>query len=62
MDIEDRHSFSPHDINEGLVITKYYSVCGIAKAVWLDREAGVKLCEDCYWRGLRKEAEESGVV
>ena len=38
------------------------SVCGVAKAVWLDREAGVKLCEHCYGRGLRKEAEESGVV
>ena len=38
------------------------SVCGIAKAVWLDREAGVKLCEHCYGRELRKEAEESGVV
>jgi len=38
------------------------SVCGIAKAVWIDREAGVKLCEHCYGRGLRKEAEESGVV
>jgi len=38
------------------------SVCGVAKAVWLDREMGVKLCEHCYGRGLRKEAEESGVV
>jgi len=38
------------------------SVCGIAKAVWIDRETGVKLCEHCYGRGLRKEAEESGVV
>ncbi len=38
------------------------SVCGVAKAVWLDREAGVKLCEHCYGRGLRKEAEEAGVV
>jgi hypothetical protein len=38
------------------------SVCGVAKAVWLDREAGVKLCEHCYGRGLRKEAEEGGVV
>ena len=27
------------------------SVCGIAKAVWLDRETGVKLCEHCYGRG-----------
>jgi hypothetical protein len=38
------------------------SVCDVAKAVWLDRETGVKLCEHCYGRGLRKEAEESGVV
>jgi len=38
------------------------SICGVAKAVWLDRETGVKLCEHCYGRGLRKEAEESGVV
>jgi len=38
------------------------SVCGVAKAVWLDREAGVRLCEHCYGRGLRKEAEESGAV
>lgn len=38
------------------------SVCGVAKAVWLDRETGVKLCEHCHGRGLRKEAEESGVV
>jgi len=38
------------------------SICGVAKVVWLDREAGLKLCEHCYGRGLRKEAEESGVV
>ena len=38
------------------------SVCGIAKAVWIDREAGVKLCEHCYRRGVREEARESGVV
>jgi hypothetical protein len=37
------------------------SICGIAKAVWIDHEAGVKLCENCYGRGLRKEAVESGV-
>lgn len=37
-------------------------VCGIARAVWLDREGGVNLCEHCYGRGLRNEAEESGVV
>jgi hypothetical protein len=38
------------------------SVCGIAKAVWIDREAGVKLCEHCYGRGVREEAQEAGVV
>ena len=38
------------------------SVCGIAKAVWLDREAGVKLCEHCYGRGVREDAQEAGVV
>jgi hypothetical protein len=31
-------------------------VCGIAKAVWLDREVGVKLCEHCYGRGVREDA------
>jgi len=38
------------------------SVCGIAKAVWIDREAGVKLCEHCYGRGVRGDAQEAGVV
>jgi len=38
------------------------SVCGIAKAAWIDREAGVKLCEHCYGRGLRESAREAGVV
>ncbi|WP_292427390.1 hypothetical protein [Methanoregula sp.] len=38
------------------------SVCGIAKAVWLDRETGVKLCEHCYGRGVREDAQEAGVV
>jgi len=38
------------------------SVCGVAKAAWLDRQTGVKLCEYCYGRGLRKEAEESGRI
>ena len=38
------------------------SVCGIAKAVWIDREAGVKLCEHCYGRGVREDAREAGVV
>jgi hypothetical protein len=38
------------------------SVCGIAKAVWLDREGGVKLCEHCYSRGVREDAREAGLV
>ena len=38
------------------------SVCGIAKAVWIDREAGVKLCEHCYGRGVRESVREAGVV
>jgi hypothetical protein len=38
------------------------SVCKIAKAVWLDRETGVKLCEHCYGRGVREDAQEAGVV
>jgi len=39
------------------------SVCGIAKAVWLDREAGVKLCEHCYGRGVREEKKQlSGCI
>jgi hypothetical protein len=38
------------------------SVCGVAKAVWLDTEAGVKLCEHCYGRGLREDAREAGLV
>jgi hypothetical protein len=38
------------------------SVCGIAKAVWIDREAGVKLCEHCHGRGVREDAQEAGVV
>ena len=32
------------------------------KAVWLDREAGVKLCEHCYGRGVREDAREDGLV
>ena len=31
------------------------SVCGIVRAEWIDREAGVKLCEHCYGRGVREE-------
>ena len=38
------------------------SVCGIAKAVWLDREMGVKLCEHCYGRGVRDDARKVGLV
>jgi hypothetical protein len=38
------------------------SICKIAKAVWLDREAGVKLCEHCYGRGVREDVQEAGVV
>ena len=38
------------------------SICGVAKAVWIDREAGVKLCEHCYGRGVREDAREAGVV
>jgi len=39
-----------------------YSICKIAKAVWLDRETGVKLCEHCHGRGVREDAQEAGVV
>jgi hypothetical protein len=38
------------------------SVCGVVKAVWLDREASVKLCEHCYGRGVREDSQEVGVV
>ena len=38
------------------------SVCGMERASWIDREAGVKLCEHCYGRGVREEAQEAGVV
>jgi len=38
------------------------SVCGVAKAVWIDREVGVKLCEHCYARGVREDAREAGIV
>jgi hypothetical protein len=38
------------------------SVCGIAKAVWIDREAGVKLCEHCYGRCVREDAQGAGIV
>ena len=38
------------------------SVCGVAKAVWIDRESGVKLCEHCYVRGVREDAREAGLV
>jgi hypothetical protein len=29
------------------------SVCGLERAAWIDRQAGVKLCEHCYGRELR---------
>ncbi len=35
------------------------SVCGLVKAEWIDREAGVKLCEHCYGRGMREMARGS---
>ncbi|MDP3396467.1 MAG: hypothetical protein Q8S57_07375 [Methanoregula sp.] len=38
------------------------SVCGLVKAEWIDREAGVKLCEHCYGRGVRECVREAGVV
>ncbi|MDO9036678.1 MAG: hypothetical protein Q7U51_15960 [Methanoregula sp.] len=38
------------------------SVCGLVKAEWIDREAGVKLCEHCYGRGVRESVREAGVV
>ncbi|GAB6285178.1 MAG: hypothetical protein STSR0009_13790 [Methanoregula sp.] len=44
------------------VDTEKCSVCGIAKAVWIDRETGVKLCEHCYGRGVREDARAAGVV
>jgi hypothetical protein len=28
------------------------SVCGLVRAEWIDCEAGVKLCEHCYGRGV----------
>jgi len=30
------------------------SICGLVRADWIDREAGVKLCEHCYGRGVRE--------
>jgi hypothetical protein len=30
------------------------SICGLVRAEWIDREAGVKLCEHCYGRGVRE--------
>ena len=38
------------------------SICRIAKAVWFDRDAGVKLCEYCYERGVREDAQEAEVA
>jgi hypothetical protein len=28
------------------------SVCGLERAAWIDRQAGVKLCEYCYGRNI----------
>jgi hypothetical protein len=30
------------------------SVCGLAKAVWRDKESGVNLCEGCWEREVRE--------
>lgn len=38
------------------------SVCGLVRAEWIDREAGVKLCEWCYSGGVRENVREAGVV
>jgi len=38
------------------------SVCGLVRAEWIDREAGVKLCEWCYGREVREKARGVGVV
>jgi len=32
------------------------------KAAWIDRQAGVKLCEHCYGREVRENAREVGLV
>jgi len=32
------------------------SVCGLEKAAWIDRQAGVNLCEHCYGREVRQHA------
>jgi hypothetical protein len=37
------------------------TVCGLVKAEWIDREAGVLLCEHCYVRGVREMARVFGV-
>lgn len=31
------------------------TVCGLEKAVWVDREKGVKLCEGCWGREVFKD-------
>lgn len=38
------------------------SVCGIGKAAWIDREAGVKLCEHCYSRETRAMSNKGVTV
>ena len=36
--------------------------CGLVRTKWIDREAGVKLCEHCYGRGVREKALGVGVM
>ncbi len=36
------------------------SICGLVRAEWIDREAGVKLCEHCYGRGVREKGRGAG--
>ena len=38
------------------------SICGITKAAWIDREAGVKRSDHCYGRGVREDAREGGIA
>ena len=37
------------------------SVCGLVKAEWIDREAGVLLCEHCYGRVMKENDRRVGV-
>lgn len=45
-----------------VVVVGKCSVRGIARAVSLGREAGMKLYEHFYGRGVREDAWEAGVV